>query len=402
MIAIPHPQEDPRTRERMNPDTPPPPAADAPLADRLGVLGGGFTLSELTDFLLAPLREHWQYESVQQQFSVYTVARFGKEANLTEATVRAQLGPLLSGLAQVEEPTHAGALEDTVEVTNQILNARHWAAVGFLGAAHLVADQDPPHAFDEQRVPIVRDKYFIPYLVAFLQRLTLARADAEAARVVRSFDRDEHDFTTNLQHLREDLLNFAVSGYFPVVSSREALNRFYSLAQRGLRTQEMFADVRRSLTDLDAARQARHQTELAHDLDANVRTLTEIQHKLDANIHTVASVQVKVEWIEIFIVSIYAAELTKTLAELFGFAHTHTRIPYAGVTTLAWAVIAGLTALFLLKPWQHGHEQKTRPHRIIMMILIVTVSVIGWLVLGIFWERLSPTLDTILMSWSKQ
>lgn len=240
----------------------------------------------------------------------------------------------------------------------------------------------------------MRDKYFIPYLVAFLQRLTLTRTAAEAATVVRSFDHDELDFNTRLHHLREDLSTFAASGYFAAVSSREALNRFYSLAQRGLRTQEMFVDARCSLTDLDAARQARHQNAIAQDLGANVRTLIEIQHKLEANIHTVANVQIKVEWIEVFIVSYYAAHLSELLAKLFYFDHD-----YISVATPAWAVGATLITLVALKPWQHGHEPKARLHRVVLIATFVTVLVAVWLVLGIFWEEILFAFNAVLMPW---
>jgi hypothetical protein len=377
-FLTPHPQNDPQRREKFQPGTPSALADDAPFAERLGALGGRFTLSELADFLLAPLHEQFHCEPVQAQFSVYTVARFNKDADLAQKAVGAQLGPLLSGLAQVEEPTHAGAGEGMVDVPHQLLNARHWAAVGFLGAAHIVADQDPPHAFDEQRIPIVRDKYFIPYLVALLQRLILARADAEAAATVRSLDRDQADFAEKLRSLREELLNFAVSGDFHVVSSREAVNRFYVLARQGLRVPEALSAVRRALADLDSARQVQQQMTLARGLDANVRTLTQIQTQLDHNIHTVASVQIKVEWLEVFFVSFYAAELSHMIAELFGFDHH-----YTAVATLAWAVGGGMLALFSLKLWQHGGERKARLHRVIVTVVLVSALVIGWFVFGL-------------------
>lgn len=375
-LVTPHPRDDPQHPAHQQRGLPPPPATDAPFAERLGALGGQFTLSELVDFLLSPLRERFHHTAVHQQFSVYTVARFGKDAELARETVQAHLGPLLSGLAQIEEPTHAGALEGAVDVPNLILNARHWAAVGSLGAAHLVADQNPPHAFDEQRVPIVRDKYFIAYLVALLQRLTLDRTSTAAAKAVRSFERASSDFDTTLQTLRENMLNFAVSGYFPVISSREAINRFYTLAQRGLRIPETFADIRQALTDLDAARQARHQTQLAHDLNTNI--------------HTVASVQIKVEWLEVFFVSFYATELSHTMGELFHFDHA-----YTALSTLAWTIVAGAIALFSLKPWQHGHSSRGGFRGMIFLIIVVSLLVIGWFVAGLHFSPAHEPLDGI-------
>jgi len=153
----------------------PAPADDAPLAQRLGYRGGAFHLSEWAGFLLGPLGE-LGYQPMQDQFSVYCVTRFGPAADFTDPAVSASLRPFLNALAHVEEAGHAGSLK----VTQQVLNPRHWAAVGSLGAAHLVADQDPPRPFDEQRLPTVLHKYFIPYLVSLLQRAALQRLLGEA------------------------------------------------------------------------------------------------------------------------------------------------------------------------------------------------------------------------------
>ena len=110
----------------------------------------------------APLEE-LGLEPTQPIFSVYTIALFGPEVDFGLPDAGDRLGPFLSALAQVEEKDHAGAPPGIVGVPNAVLNRKHWAAVGQLGAAHLVADQPDDHPFNAARLPRVRDKYFIQY-----------------------------------------------------------------------------------------------------------------------------------------------------------------------------------------------------------------------------------------------
>ena len=172
-----HPSEDAHRWAQLSPEVkqkiPPAPDHKAPLEERLGNIGGTFTPHELIEELLRPLQD-FGLRQVQDRLSVYTVARCSAEVDFERPEVRAACGPLLAALTQVEEKTHAGAPADNIGVTHAILNRRHWAGVGLLGAAHLIADQYPPEdAFNSQRPLRIFLKYFIAYLVAVLQRLTL-------------------------------------------------------------------------------------------------------------------------------------------------------------------------------------------------------------------------------------
>ena len=84
---------------------------------------------------MPPVRKHFE------EFLAYSVARFGPEVNFADKSIRDLLAPDLAKLAQVEEPVHSGTSPELLSVPNEVLNRRHWAAVGLLGAAHLVADQ---------------------------------------------------------------------------------------------------------------------------------------------------------------------------------------------------------------------------------------------------------------------
>ena len=356
-LSIPHPWDTPESRAKAGDRVAPPPAPDAPLGARLGVAGGGFTLVELAGFLLGPVVGRLGFAPTQEQFSVYTVVRFDRQVDFADPEARGRLGPLLAGLAQVEEPAHAGALPgEPLDVPNRVMNASQWVAAGSMGLAHLVADQHtPPSGFDEQRVPQYRDKYFIPYLLALLQRLTLQRGVEDAARAVRS---PEHRKREDFRRLHGDLLDFAVAGHFTEVSSRHAINGFYRLAQQGL-------GVDRALGIVTQAVQSQEARQIADDLSANVRTVSQVQRK--------------VEWLEVFFVSFYATELANLIAEKH-FAHDYGRW---GV--LAAPLLGGLVAMMGLRPWRVHHAGRESWWSILArfgMFAIAATAVGWWLWIG--------------------
>ncbi|HEY5953160.1 MAG TPA: hypothetical protein VIT18_02280 [Terrimicrobiaceae bacterium] len=314
-----HPSEDPA---RWNPIPPaqralisPPPEESHPLQDQLRMSGGKFTLEQLIGHLLRPL-EKWGFDAeqpLQKELSVFTVARFSSECDFGEDATRHALASFLSGLAQVEEPQHAGAPAGKLTVSNEVLNRKHWAAVGQLGAAHLVADQPAKDGrsvdFNEQRTTIVRDKYFIPYLIAFLQRLVANRLVDESGRILG----EPRDAERALDNLRSRTLEFAVSGQFVQVSVREAVHRFYLLSQNGLDVLRGWSEVRRAISDLTAHYSARRQEQFAASQREMAAQQAEISRNVGVNVEKVTHVQLMLEWIEIFLVSVYAAHLAEML-----------------------------------------------------------------------------------------
>lgn len=205
-LSIPYPAEVFQKKSASGePSFPHAPAPDAPIEQRIGALGGSFKMPELIEFLLEPLAPLARGR-VQQGLSVYTVVRLEANADFGTLRTREELSPFLSALAQIEESDHAGATRGVITISNEVLNTKHWAAVGLLGAAHLVADQrigdgDKEHPFNEQRLPRVRDKYFVPYLMALFQRLFLERTIREAgSQIDLSFDSEARRFLPNLRH----------------------------------------------------------------------------------------------------------------------------------------------------------------------------------------------------------
>jgi len=312
-----HPQDDParwaeipveRRAEilRAAPLPDPEQSAALPIADRLGCSGMQFTLHEFAMHALTPLltKPEFEWHEPQQEMAVYTVGRIGQEFDFGEAATRAALAPLLSALAQVEEPTHAGAGIDTLAITERVLNRKHWAAAGLLGSAHLVADQaaDPGGSgftFNEQRLRIVRDKYFMPYLLAVLQRWVLNRFAGIAAGIVRSQVGSRH---TEFESLRQSVLEFGVGGQFSQVSVRQALHHAYILYREGLALEEAAATVRTAVGEISGFYRERQLAE-------SVRQQAEIAASSDRSLKMIAHVQGMVEYIEIFLVSVYAGHL---------------------------------------------------------------------------------------------
>jgi hypothetical protein len=381
----------------------PPPAKDAPLVDRLGAYGGTFDLRELIDWILAPLGAFGMPPVAKDldELVVYSVARFGPDVRFTDLDGRAPLGRFLAALAQGDEPRHVGAPAGPLAIPNALLNANHWTAVGLLGAAHLVIDQPAAAgedgkslavAFNEQRLPIARDKYFIPYLVALLQRLALNRATLEAVEILTSARLAP---AKDLQGLSQGLLEFAIAGHFTQVSRRHALHRFYQLAREGLDIPNAWEEVRRSISDIDAAYSALRLEEVAKDVQSNVETMktvareataltqgmhsslelmaraqgvieevakdvqsnvqvmktvagetSELTKGMHSSLEFMAHAQAVVELVEIFLASVYAAHLTHMLA--------WEDDPFRGVYVAASAALgAVVTAYFATKKKSH-------------------------------------------------
>src|SRR6202035_1627571 len=93
-----HPQESPdwegiasEHRARI----PTVPEDQAPLPLRLGSPGGSYTLEEVIDFLLEPLKK-LGLRPIQPELSVYTVARFDSSSDFGDPAIRARLAPFLS------------------------------------------------------------------------------------------------------------------------------------------------------------------------------------------------------------------------------------------------------------------------------------------------------------------
>jgi hypothetical protein len=352
-LRIPHPSENTELWARLpgpqKANIAAAPNPDTPLSERLGHAGGSFRLAELiSEVLLAPLKV-LQLAAVQNQLSVYSALRYGPEVDFEREDVRLALASFLSAMAQIEEPTHAGAPRGTISVSNALLNRRHWAAVSSQATAHIVSDQpELDQKYNEQRVPRVMLKYFIPYLMAWIQRASLQSTVSEAGKFVLS----DQDSAMGLAKLRKHMLEFAVDGYVPQVSYRESVHRYYGMVQEGLGVRRAFEDASRAIAEIDAQFASEHQAKIAEALLENAKANRALQTQMTEHLHVVADVQRTVGWIEVFFASVYLAELWHLFAgEIESLKHW---LPHG---VIAFALLGGLGAAAILKPWHH------RPHK---------------------------------------
>ena len=189
-----------------------------------------------------------------------------------------------------------------------------------------------------------------------LQRHTLHRMADEAATLVLA---PPQDLAAGLAALRASLLAFAAGGHFTQVSTREALHRYYRICQEGLDVPRALAEARQALADLDAQYTTARQVRVAEDMAQNVAATKDMQERMQGlqqnmtdHLHTVAHVQVMVEWIEIFLVSVYAVHLWEMVA-----SHVDALHPWVSWGVLGWAAIGGGVTALVLKPWRHRQHR---------------------------------------------
>jgi hypothetical protein len=350
------------------------PLATAPLKERLGRAGGSFTLYEVAEELVRPL-EAVGLQVLQNEFSVYTAVRFGDDVVFDDRAT-SPLAAFLAGLAQIEEQGHPGSGLPT----HAVLNQHHFVAVGLLGAAHLLSDQPGGHSYNSQRLPKVFIKYFFIHLVATMQRWVLRRVVVDSAAVLHLDDKDE--MQVRLAEVRQGLMEFALEGYFSDISYREVLHRYYRVSQVGLDVPATLQGARRAITDLDAKFAADRQIEIAKDMAAsaeaanrlqyqvaqNVSATRELQREMTGHLKVVARVQTILEWLEVFIISVYAAELWHMFAadytcwfpdwatQIFG-----TRDAFVSWGVLVTAVLFAIGALIAIRPWHHEANSSVAP-----------------------------------------
>jgi len=342
-----------------------PPQQDAAFPERLVTPGGRYGFAELTKLLLEPFEDHG-FLSRQAIFSTYSVVRFDDSVDFWDSQTHQQLARVLSGLAQVEEADHTGALPGEPTVQNAILNRDHWSAVGCLGAAHFVSDQPEEVPFNEERPLRARDKYFIPYLAAYQQRLAIQKASEAAQRATRGTGEDAsaaHD--DEIRSVLEDLSNFAAADYLPEVSTREVLNRYYELSQQGLRVQRAWEIVNRSVFNLDAGRRTSQQERLTTQSNEALQEMKTLAKASADTLEESKELHAKVEWVEILIIAVYVAEMIHIVGHGF---HFHDWFVASSVIVLS--VLAMITALRVLNPQEHYKLARLSKERIIGAVLV--------------------------------
>jgi hypothetical protein len=320
----------------------------AEVGDRLGHRGQPFTLRELSDFLLSSVGEECCRE--QHQFLAYTTVLFNETVDFSASATRSLVLPMLSAFAQIEEPRHAAGVAEEIGIPHCTLNAKHLAACSYLGAAHFLANQDPPSksadTYDSGRVDRVQRKFFTAFLIALAQRMIAHRFLREASAVLA----EELPRFRQLTDLWNRFSRFEANGYLIDVSRREPVNRVFRLAHEAQRVPQTIDALHRIFRDRQAAEQAERQLHL----------------------------QDRVGRIEVFIVAFYTAEFSKLAGDLLKLADLYV---LAGV--LVFAFLAGLvTHIHHVEPAGDGKPGGWRARHFLWFVM---AAFLLWILAGRFW-----------------
>jgi hypothetical protein len=324
-----------------------PHASAVPLGDRLGKPGARFSMAELIAALLEPLRG-LGISPIQESLGAYSVVALPHGVEVGSDVARLWSGPFLAAQAQVNAVFHPATERGELGVPNLFTAANHWAAASLQGAGHLLALREAhatgdAHAPGEDTVAEARDRYFVPYLTALLQRCAIKKAAEEATDMVVREDVKREA----VSRLRSDVLAFALAGALPEVSVRYSLHRYYRMCQEAVDLDRNLEQVRSALGDLEAQLQARQQVEIAEAQRDIARQSVEAQESAHR-------IHMALVWIEVFIVVAYAAELVKFFV---------IELPHIQDQRIRWlagvlAVGTGIGALLVLRPWDHKHERR--------------------------------------------
>ncbi len=290
-------------------------------------------------------QSRFQTLSVQRSMNVYTVVRLPPEVDFHSATTREQWASELAALRGIWPAEHCGTTLESLtgQSAPLLLNRRHWMAVGHHGAAHLVSDQpesDGPNAVahNERRMPLASDKMFLQYLVPLFQRLTMQTFSREAAAAAADSVGAPLQTYQRLQPLRQTLTHYALQGYAFQLSDEDNASRVYRKCQRALGVEESMTRLEAVLSDMDSQLRSGQQIELSHQMAEGVREQTALQEK--------------VEWLEVFIVTVYAVKLAHYLGDAFSphdtVAHT---LWYPGLTLGVVLVITMIAMFSALRMW---------------------------------------------------
>ncbi len=276
------------------------------------------------------------YEAVQRSLSAYTVVGFDEHVTFGTADDRAPFGPQLAALVGLWRSDYAGAADGALPVNELVMTECHWTAVNLRGAVHLVNDQPGDHPFNAHRVRRTFDKHFVQYLTALLQLWCAHRVSKDAVDLLHgtasqgpaepSTEEDRiRRIRAGLPDLRKQILDFTLCGQFGQLSTGDRATRYYHLVRDALRVQEAWDHLKTAVAELDAELESR-------GLEATVKNILHVQHKI--------------EWVEVFLISVYVVELAHIFALMLGFNHT-----YAAIGILVLAVGSAFGGIVMLRPW---------------------------------------------------
>lgn len=377
-LRLPHPSE--TGRAPAGASIPPAPTDDAPFLDRVGSPGGAFRLPELARWLLPLDVRPFQTRDAESsalpafkegQFNVYTVASVTNEGDhsLLDHPHAGELTRLLTDLAQLQEPQHAGSPIEDGHVAQRVLNRHHRAACSSLAAAHLALDQQANPDWNLQGPQIYLSKYFVSYLLAHHGRRHAERMIVDAGRLIESSSTSE-TLISGARQLTRELAEFSITGAVPTISIRHVINVWYQLCRDGDMVDLALDRASQAVERLERVVSAEQQSQIQAEQRRTTDTMAN-------HMNTIAHVQVNVEWIEIFLIAVYALEVAHIVGHGLALPHA-----YVSWSLVLLPVIAAGLAFAKLRPDQLGRHQHA-PRSQLSLLLLLGLLFGLWLGVGL-------------------
>jgi hypothetical protein len=220
---------------------------------------------------------------------------------------------------------------------------------------------DQSNSFDEERYQRARDRYFIPYLLALLERAVLTRIRATVSEAFGSGHPGGEVAADVVRRSYEDLLEFNARLYVSDLSSRDQVNRAASICARGLQVEDEFMRANRMLSAIEAGLRNQQLVQML----ASSRDLQKHSNEISQ----------KVELAEVFILSFYGLYCAKTLGDFLKFYG-----PVAAVGALGVMLVAGVLAYRAFRP--EVRLAVDRPRRLLVALAAAILVYFG-LALGL-------------------
>ncbi len=300
--------------------------------------------------------------------------------------LRAGIRPVLSAMAQIQPRTHPGEVPGSLHADLFAVNRTHMAAVSLMGAAHAVVRQPPPegdgagdgaseHPYDEYHRLRAHNTYFVPYLLANLQRLVLHRfldeAQDQLAGPGPAPSRPSRPTgpggaappaaaEIGFLDLRRAVVKFGLNGELLEISDRAALQAYYRVARRASDVPRALRQLRGVISEWEGIHRAERLDETALSLRENVDKLEKIQGE--------------VGWVELVFILVYVVQLAQILGQGFGF----TGSPWHGSSLAILSVLALIMAYHC--GFFPGRKKDTtrRVPRVLAWLVGLIVFYLGW------------------------
>jgi hypothetical protein len=349
-----------------------PPGRHDRMSERLIREGGVYDWNELREYLLDPLAKAFGAQTTDRRAWCHSVLRLSGSHDFQRAEDRRAVKPVLSALAQLHPQTHPGEVTGRPHAQFFTVNRTHLAAVSLTGAAHAVARQhsepagEPAaHPYDDLHLLRAHNTYFVPYLLASLQRLALHQfleeaqkslsAPAPHAPAAAPAPAQVAPREPRLLDLRRAVVRFGLTGEQLEISQRGTLQRYYGVARNASAVPSAFAQLRAVISEWDGIERAERLHETAQQLRENVESLERLQGE--------------VGWVEVVIISVYVVQLAQIIGYGFGFAGS----PWHGLSLLLLSMLA-LALAWLCGFFPGRHKGEGRLQKLVFVGVFVLIA----------------------------